>query len=155
MLNILRMLRLQLSDSDELNRHPGDNTHPYPQLLLNSSGSSLPGELFLAALQHEWSRTDVEQKYSVLKDQHDTFHVYSQPDISALISNARQTGPLDSNTSLSSPKVVAVCPANTFPSLLDTPLFNIPAYFSHLAEAQLPFFFKLCQVLWSHLHLIN
>jgi len=43
---------------------------------------------------------------------------------------------LDSNASLSSPKVVAVCPANTFPSPLDTPLFNIPAYFSHLAKAQ-------------------
>ncbi len=134
MRNMLRMLRLRLPD--ELNQHPGDITHPYPQLLLNSSGSSLPGEFFLAALQHEWCRTDVEQKYSVLEDQHDTFHVYSQPDISALIRCTRQIVPLDSEASVSSPRVVAVCPANTFPSPLDTPLFNIPAYFSHLAEAQ-------------------
>ena len=134
MRNMLRILRLRLPD--ELNQHSGEITHPYPQLLLNISSSSLSGELFLAALQHGCSRTRVERKRLVLEDQNDTFHVYSQPDISALIRYARQIVPLDNETFSSFPSVVAVCPANTFPSPLDTPLFNIPAYFSHLAKVQ-------------------
>ncbi|KAF8327396.1 class II aaRS and biotin synthetase [Cantharellus anzutake] len=131
--NMLRILRLWVPE--EAHRRAD---RPYPQLLINGSSFDHLGESFLTALKNDLFAPNANgaQRYHVLQDHNDTFHIYRQPDISGLIEDARHPALLESEQPTSFPKTIAICPAKTFPSLSDTPLFDIPTYFSHLSEAQ-------------------
>lgn len=134
MINILRLLRLQVNDPSPRTTLP---TVPLPQILAFNKPHIAHAAKFMKKVSADLSASTPGEPFELVPDQNDTFHVWDNPNVKEMMKKAREIVLDHQELPTSFPKQIAVITDEELPDTSITAHFSIPAFFEEI-ERQRP-----------------